>query len=220
MQIRIFYLLPLLVHFVLSGCISIPENENEIRQGIEESKQLKGVDSDDIRMSPTPYTPESLVGGVKTLEEFYKIVKFNPYGESLNVVAIKDPFGAIHAKSVKDETVALTSKLFPNVYAYDNEADAFRHAYFSFRLSQEIGESRAKRFTDAYEIHNINRVGSRCMDLWNNREGRMMNAAIKNSAKFDKKNLAEREVLNAIKMKKLALRPFQIKIDKTNSAKK
>ncbi len=214
MKIRVFYILPLLIHFALSGCITLPENESEILQGIEESEKLKNVDRNEIRVSPTPYTPELLVGGAKTLEEFYDILKFNPNGESLQVVALKDPLGALRAKSVKDETVALTAKLFPNLNAYDNEADAFRHAYFSFRLSQEIGESRAKRFTDAYEIHHINKMGSRCMDLWNNREGRSMNASVKNSTKFDKKSLAEREVLNAIKMKKLALRPFEIKVEK------
>ncbi len=218
MKIRIFYILPLLIHFALSGCITLPENEDEIRQGIVESEQLKNVDSNDIRVSPTPFTSEELIGGQKTLEEFYKILKFNPNGESLRLVALKDPLGAFHAKSVKEETVVITSKLFPNLDAYDNEADAFRHAYFSFRLSQEIGESRAKRFTDAYEIHHINKMGSRCMDLWNNREGREMNSAIKNLTKFDKKILAESEVLKAIRMKKLALRPFQIKIEKNKNS--
>ncbi len=210
MKLRVIYILPLMIHLLLTGCISMPESKIEIEQGIAESRELKNITPKEIKIEPPKSESEKLSNNT-TLEELYKLLKFNPKGESLKRVALKDPIGAIHARDVKDETVALTQKLFPNTEHYDNKADAFRHAYFSLRLSQEIGSTRAKRFTDAYEISNINKIGSRCMDLWNNREGRKMCDTTKHLTKLDKKMLAKRETLKAIETKQLALKPFGIK---------
>ena len=92
----------------------------------------------------------------------------------------------------------------------DNEADAFRHAYFSFRLADKVGSARAKKFTDAYEISNINTMGARCMDLWNNREGRRMCEESANSKESDRRAQAEKIVLDAVKSKRLILSPFRL----------
>jgi hypothetical protein len=145
-----------------------------------------------------------------TLDEFYKQMNFDPNGNTLEAVAFLDPVGAIKAREIKIETTTLTSKLFPNTFSMDTKADAFRHAYFSFRLSQEIGTARTKKFTDAYEINVVNHPSSRCMDLWNNREGRKM-FELTREEKLDKKELAKREVLKAIKIKSLALKPIHTK---------
>ena len=142
-----------------------------------------------------------------SLAEFYAELAFDPDGNSIYTVALKDPIGAYWASSVKDEALALVDELFPNRAQFDNEVDAFRHAYFSCRLAQEIGAERAKKFTDAYELHVVNSWGSRCMDLWNNREGRRIYA---DSPKSGKREFAKNEVIKAVKTKRLALSPFDI----------
>ena len=145
-----------------------------------------------------------------TLAEFYKKMEFNPNGNSVEIVALADPIGAMKAREIKEESVALSKKLYPKEFTFDTVLDAFRHAYFSFRLSQEIGVERTKKFTDAYEISHINPPASRCMDLWNNQQGRLMYIATK-AEKIDKKQLAKREVLKAIEIKQLALKPIKTK---------
>ena len=121
-----------------------------------------------------------------TLAEFYKKMEFNPNGNSVEIVAFSDPIGAMKAREIKEESVALSKKLYPKEFTFDTVLDAFRHAYFSFRLSQEIGVERTKKFTDAYEISHVNPPASRCMDLWNNLQGRLMYIATK-AEKIDKK---------------------------------
>ena len=125
-------------------------------------------------------------------------------------MAFFDPEATYYASRLKDEAVKKVAELFPNVVAVDNEADAFRHAYFSFRLADKVGSARAKKFTDAYEISNINTTGARCMDLWNNREGRRMCEESANSKEPDRRAQAERIVLDAVKSNRLILSPFRL----------
>ncbi len=173
-MVKIF-LAALFCAIALSGCISMPESPREILEGKQEQKMLQGVEISDISIAH----PISKTRKIENLKDFYADLKFNPYGQSLYMVALKDPNGARHARNVKNETVALIEKLFPDLEAVDDNADAFRHIYFSFRLSQRIGTVRTKKFTDAYEISNINKIGGRCMDLWNNRIGRDMFEEVK-----------------------------------------
>ncbi len=200
----------LLACSVLAGCISIPETEQELAEGRAEAMQFADVDYSDVELE-SPFEADKTIHETTTLEELYAELNFNPYGNSLYLVAINDPIGAMYAKSIRDESISMTSKLFPDILAVDNEADAFRHAYFSFRLSQKIGVIRAKKFTDAYEISNINKMGSRCMDLWNNREGRRMYSNTKDSSGDDKRLFAEKKVLNALSEGRLVTSPFKIK---------
>lgn len=193
---------------ILSGCAGIPESPRELDEGRAEAERLRGMDSSKLYMD-IPKGIEGKVPTSLTLLELYTELDFDPSGDSLYFVSMKDPFGAIYASEIRDESVALTGKLYPGIEAVDNEADAFRHAYFSFRLSQKIGSERAKKFTDAYEISYLNKMGGRCMDLWNNREGRKMYEDTKTS-KSDKKALAQESVMSAIKDGKLVLRPFEI----------
>ena len=184
---------------LFSGCTSTFEDE------IHTPTQLETVVSVPKFESQADVFAKNL-----TLSEFYKEMDFNPKGKSVETVALLDPIGAIYVRDIKQESVALTSKLFPNTFSMDTQADAFRHAYFSIRLSQEIGTIRTKKFTDAYEISVVNAPASRCMDLWNNREGRRIFESTK-SEKIDKKELAKREALKAIKTKTLALKPIHTK---------
>ncbi len=142
-----------------------------------------------------------------TLQDFYKAFEFNPDGMPLYIVALFDPIGAYWAQSIKKETVVLIEKIYQKPPTTDNSVDAFRHAYFSFRLSQKIGTKRTKEFTDAYEISNVNKIGSRCMDLWNNQIGR--NLFQQRNSTESKQNVCE-YIKKAIKENQLVVEPFKI----------
>lgn len=53
----------------------------------------------------------------------------------------------------------------------DNAADAFRHAYWSARLTKAFGADWAQRFTDAHEDIPNNPAARDFMDRWNNSLG-------------------------------------------------
>jgi hypothetical protein len=59
---------------------------------------------------------------------------------------------------------------------HNNDADAFRHAYFSYRLAQESSVAIAKRWGDAHEVSVPNPASETAMDLWNNAVGRRLAA--------------------------------------------
>ncbi len=198
------YLLALFCTLILSGCISIPETAREIREGKQERAKLQGIDASNINLSSSALKKQVL----SSLADFYVDLEFNPKGEALNIVALKDLWGAREARLVKNQTVALVEKLFPKQEAVDDDADAFRHAYFSFQLSRKLGTARTKKFTDAYEISNINKIGGRCMDLWNNREGRRMFEETKNQKLSD--TLIQELIFEKIKMGELVTEPFKI----------
>lgn len=184
---------------LLSGCAT---TQKTIPQSVPQPEKIASV--------PQFKSATEVFATTTTLAEFYKKMEFNPKGKTVEFVALADPIGAIKAREIKDESVALSKKLYPKEFTFDTTLDAFRHAYFSFRLSQEIGVERTKKFTDAYEISHINPPASRCMDLWNNLQGRKMYLATK-AEKIDKKQLAKREVLKAIQTKLLALKPIKTK---------
>lgn len=202
MKTRITFLFFVLLILLFSGCTSTTEPTITTDSIPEKIVSVPKFESQ----------PETFAKTI-TLEQFYTKMNFNPNGSAIEVVALSDPFGAIKAREIKNESTNLAFKLFPNHDPKDSVADAFRHAYFSFRLSQEIGTTRTKKFTDAYEISHINLPASRCMDLWNNLQGRLMYESTKNE-KLDKKELAKREVLKAIRIKQLALKPIRTKSKK------
>lgn len=69
---------------------------------------------------------------------------------------------------------------FPGADHVDDDSDAYRHALWSFLMARELGPQVAKAFTDAWEISHpggpadFSPIGSRLMDLYNNRVGRML----------------------------------------------
>ncbi len=193
----------------ISGCVSMPETERELAEGRAEAAKLAGRDIADIKMR----TPDNVSKSDISVEKLYKELQFNPDGAGIYSVALRDFVGAHYARIFKDEAVKRVAELFPNIEPTDNEADAFRHAYFSFRLADKIGDKRAKSFTDAYEISNLNKLGGRCMDLWNNREGRRMSAESKGEKVSDRRALAEKLALEAIKSGRLVVKPFELELE-------
>lgn len=195
--------------FYISGCVSMPETERELAEGRAEAAKLAGRDIADIKMR----APDNVSKSDISVEKLYKELQFNPDGAGIYSVALRDVIGAHYARIFKDEAVKRVAELFPNIEPTDNEADAFRHAYFSFRLADKIGDKRAKAFTDAYEISNLNKLGGRCMDLWNNREGRKMCAETKGEKVSDRRALAEKRALDAIKSGRLVVKPFELELE-------
>lgn len=195
--------------FYISGCVSMPETERELAEGRAEAAKLAGRDIAYIKIRTPDFVSKSDI----SVEKLYNELQFNPDGASIYSVALRDVIGAHYARVFKDEAVRRVAELFPNIEPTDNEADAFRHAYFSFRLADKIGDKRAKAFTDAYEISNVNKLGGRCMDLWNNREGRRMSAETKGEKLSDRRALAEKLTLNAIKSGRLVLKPFKLELE-------
>lgn len=190
----------------LSGCVSMPESERELEAGRLEAEKYAGMDSSQFKLR----SPDNDMSEAKSLPDVYRELDFNPNGRTLYAVALSDPVGTHYARILKNEAVARVAALFPNKDPVDNEADAFRHAYFSFRLADKIGSERAKRFTDSYEISNINTMGARCMDLFNNREGRRMCEESKSDKASDRRALAEKTVLEAIVKRRLVLEPYRL----------
>jgi hypothetical protein len=57
---------------------------------------------------------------------------------------------------------------------HNNAVDAFRHAYFFYRLTQVEDVDTAKRWGDAHEVSVPSGPAERAMDLWNNAVGRTL----------------------------------------------
>ena len=87
--------------------------------------------------------------------------------------------------------------------AHDNEADAFRYALWSFRITRELGAEAAKRFGDAHEITHAGPAGELLMDLYNNNAGRQMALDPRN-----RDRPPEEVILEALRAGRLQTRPY------------
>lgn len=72
--------------------------------------------------------------------------------------AVKHPFALKKAKKITIETKKLVNQLKKDSILFGNgngdQLDAFRHAYWMARLTQEIGHKKAKRLGNAHEKGN------------------------------------------------------------------
>jgi hypothetical protein len=76
----------------------------------------------------------------------------------------------------------------------DGHRDAFRHAYWSARLSQEYGADWARAFTTAHEGVPGNFANREAMDLYNNSIGIRIGAANPNASQEQLANLIQQAV--------------------------
>ncbi len=83
-------------------------------------------------------------------------------------------------------------------------ADAFRHTYWSYRMTEALGPDAAKRYGDAHEITVRGPDGDRLMDLYNNNLGRRLALDPANKGRP-----AEDVVLEAIKKGDAQTQPFK-----------
>ncbi|MCH7691933.1 MAG: hypothetical protein IID50_00670, partial [Proteobacteria bacterium] len=99
---------------------------------------------------------------------------------------------------------------FPKAGIGGGAADAFRHIYWSYRMTEDVGPDAAKRFGDAHEITEPTPDGDRLMDLYNNNLGRRLALDPANKGRP-----AEDVVLEAIKKGDAQTQPFKTRSTKT-----
>ena len=77
--------------------------------------------------------------------------------------------------------------------------DAYRHIYWSYHLSKQLGPSLAKEITDAHETIPGNTIGERNMDIYNNELGIQMSNQVLSSEEIRKFTLnSERVIRNPL----------------------
>lgn len=108
---------------------------------------------------------------------------FDPGGAPQWAVFLRHPLNALKAKTLADEAADLTLKLYPDDPRFpgrrrDDDADAFRHAYWNYTMAKAFGSAEAQLFGNAHEISVPNyAAGARYMDLYNNQIGRDLAAS-------------------------------------------
>lgn len=88
---------------------------------------------------------------------------------------------------------------------FTDDADAYRHATWSYLMGRTIGNEKAKAMGDAHEIDGLrpwpgmgtNSAGERAMDLHNNLVGRNLPGG------------GERQIQNAMRKGYIRLKPFR-----------
>ncbi len=88
----------------------------------------------------------------------------------------------------------------------DLKQDAFRHAYWSYLVTQLFSADLAKGFGDAHEISTPTPAGDRLMDLYNNNAGRKLALDPANKGRP-----ADEVILEALRQGQLQTRWFAIK---------
>ncbi len=93
---------------------------------------------------------------------------------------LQDRYGALGLKKfqeIHDEAFAVADARYTSPDRNDDQNDAFRHAYWNARLTQEFGEDWTKRFASAHETLPGNPAAREAMDLYNNEVGRSVATA-------------------------------------------
>ncbi len=81
------------------------------------------------------------------------------------------PIDSYRADKLADEAKAAARATgLPGIH--NGPADAWRHCYWSCRMTQVIGEEDAADIGEIHEKHGANPTAERMMDTWNNEEGR------------------------------------------------
>ncbi len=98
-------------------------------------------------------------------------------------------------------------RLYPeNRNPHNDEADAFRHALWSYRAAKAFGVDAAKWLGDSHEREEPNEMDERLMDLFNNHVGRQLAIDPRNAARSDIEVIQE-----AMRNGDLQLEPFRIR---------
>lgn len=104
-------------------------------------------------------------------------LEFDPHGPNKYLTGLLHPLTVSKAKALGEEADRLTRQLYPDDpiagrRRHNDQADAFRHAYWNYEMTKAFGADRARNFSNAYEISHPNPEGERRMDLYNNQIGR------------------------------------------------
>ena len=141
------------------------------------------------------------------IDTLFEQLDFDPDGSDRYTAAILNPIDALRANAAGEEAEELTREAYPNIrIAWNNEADAFRHAVWNFLMASRIGEEAAKELADAYEVDSGNPLSETAMDLFNNEVGRRLGS----NPNFQAED-ATVQIMKAIDEGRLRTAPFQIK---------
>jgi hypothetical protein len=135
-------------------------------------------------------------------------LRFDPSGPGQLRTALGMPLDALRAMRLRYRDVEeAVERHFPDItVAHDNDADAFRHALWSFLVTREMGTEAAKSFGDAHERYDERqKQGSQLMDLFNNNVGRRLALDPRN-----KDRSAEEVILEALRNGQLQTRSFRL----------
>jgi len=141
----------------------------------------------------------------------YASLDFDPKGSGQNLTAVKNFDIAFKANTLAEEALNVASELYSEGL-HNGEGDAFRHAFWSFNMTQEFGEKGAKEIGDAHERLPVGRgegqqpAGEQLMDLRNNRAGREL--ALLNPWVKDRSEVTQ-IIQDAMKKGVLTLRPVE-----------
>ena len=120
-------------------------------------------------------------------------------------MGLNDPVAAAEAVILRRKVDKVTDRLFPGVPRHNNEVDAFRHAWWSYQMTQEFGPERAKEFGDAHEISVPNPHPERMKDLHNNAVARELAQDPKNEGRP-----AEEVIMEALRNGLIQTRPPRV----------
>jgi hypothetical protein len=140
-------------------------------------------------------------------KEWQTKLAFDPEGYNSWGTGIRRLWQYPDAASNSETARLSTAKEFPvDPTLQDNEADAFRHALWTYLMTRDIGSVGAKRWHDAHEISEPNDPGVRMMDVFNSRVG--IQLALDPDNRERKPEDVIREALSG---GKLQTQPFKIK---------
>ncbi len=143
-----------------------------------------------------------------------KKLQYDPFGSKEYNVALRNPPDAHRAVSLAKAARKTIERLIkagrlPSGRPHNNAADAFRHAFWSYQMANQLkAQGAAKEIGDAHERNNPLLAGERYMDLYNNAVGRQLAADPANAGRSD-----EQVIMKALRDGKLRITPFNVPTD-------
>jgi hypothetical protein len=129
-------------------------------------------------------------------------LNFDPNSPGEWGAAMRHPLDAITANNLADQAYTETKRQYPNdPEPHNDQADAFRHAYWNYLMARAFGAQEAQLFGNAHEISKPDPSGERYMDLYNNQVGRNLATSGGDANATD-------AIQQAIKKGSLRLSPF------------
>ncbi|MER7113371.1 hypothetical protein ABT332_02645 [Saccharomonospora azurea] len=145
-----------------------PEGRRSLEEILREY-QVAGSSSPQVK-----FPPEDLADLINPLlEKFGKdIPSSNWNAEELELFRQLRPDEMYTWYRVQQEAYVVSEEQFDLEHTTHSHTDAFRHAYWNARMTQEFGEEWAEAFATAHEQRPTNDMQSEAMDLHNNELGR------------------------------------------------
>lgn len=132
-------------------------------------------------------SPMPMTGPNECVQNFFALLDYNPNGPGEPQVAFGN-LGQIEVVSqINDDAFLTSQEQFQATVAecQFNACDAFRHAYFNYRLATAIGVDGAKAWADAHEVSNPNSIPVLLQDLTNNDVGRELSVSNPSTTRED-----------------------------------